>query len=136
MHQGGGAAAAIDIIEVLMAESGSKHAPVTAAVAGNAEVGPCLASLLTHGDKKLREKAARLLYVCASASEHGADFWQALERAGHTAAIVAGHCPGTFPGKAGRTGARGERRIWKSDRLVPQLEVVSAGGLNYLVQLA
>ena len=48
-----------------------------------------LADLLSHADKKVREKAARLLYCAAAASDHGGALWQALERSGHTAAIVA-----------------------------------------------
>ena len=99
-QQGGGAsshhdalepavAAAIDTLELLISDA--EHPSIRSAVngAGCQGLAVVLADLLSHADKRVREKAARLLYFAAAASAHGGALWQALERSGHTAAIVA-----------------------------------------------
>jgi hypothetical protein len=143
--------AAIGTLEVLMS-SDVKHPSVAAAISRNSDVGPALASLLTHGDKRLREKAARLLYFAAAASDEGGAFWQALQISGHTAAIVAvlataslgikaGHGPNAPAGKLAEqlhvaTGACGSLTALCHRSQAKAVEVVNAGGLNYLVQLS
>ena len=151
---GPAAASAVAVLELLMgAGVAARHPSVAAAVAEHARVGPRLAELLGGGDRKARATAARLLYFAAAASEPGGPFWQALERANHTAAIVAVLATAALGIKAGHS-----REASLAGKLQEQLhvakgacasvtalchrtsgrsaEVVRAGGLNYLVQLA
>mmetsp|Transcript_13566 Transcript_13566/g.16155 ORF Transcript_13566/g.16155 Transcript_13566/m.16155 type:complete len:2188 (+) Transcript_13566:81-6644(+) len=143
--------AAIGTLEVLMS-SDVKHPSVSAAISRNSDIGPALSKLLTHGDRKLREKAARLLYFAAAASDDGGAFWQALQISAHTAAIVAvlataslgikaGHGPNAPAGKLAEqlhvaTGACGSLTALCHRTQSKAVEVVNAGGLNYLVQLS
>jgi len=151
---GPAAASAVAVLELLMgAGVAARHPSVAAAVAEHARVGPRLAELLGGGDRKARATAARLLYFAAVASEPGGAFWQALERANQTAAIVAVLATAALGIKAGHS-----REASLAGKLQEQLhvakgacasvtalchrtsgrsaEVVRAGGLNYLVQLA
>ena len=151
---GPAAAAAAAVLELLLgAGAAARHPAVASAVAEHARVGPRLAELLGGGDKQARATAARLLYFAAAASEAGGAFWQALELAGHTAAIVAVLATAALGIKAGHS-----RAASVAGKLQEQLhvargacrsltalchrtsgrraEVVRAGGLTYLVQLA
>mmetsp|Transcript_34465 Transcript_34465/g.91473 ORF Transcript_34465/g.91473 Transcript_34465/m.91473 type:complete len:856 (-) Transcript_34465:498-3065(-) len=129
------------------------HPTITTALAANAKVAVRFASMLTSSDEALRPTAARLLFFLAAASDKadGGDgaMWRALEQSGNVAAVVAVLATATVrlrstsQGDETRadqlhvaSGACGSLVTMCRGRTAVAVDVVNAGGLTYLVELA
>ena len=130
------------------------HPTITTALAANAKVAVRFASMLTSSDEALRPTAARLLFFLAAASEkadggEGA-MWRALEQSGNVAAVVAVLATATVRLRSSSphadmprtqqlhvaSGACGSLVTMCRGRQAVAVDVVNAGGLTYLVELA